>query len=133
VLSAMAHGADPDRTGVLDVLVDALATIETERAVLYSRLVLAALPEAARSYMEALMSTGTYEYQSEFTRRLEARGEARGKASGEAEAVLTVLETRGVEVPDDVRVRITQCSDLDQLTVWLRRAVTAASAHDLFG
>lgn len=125
MLSAMAHGADPDRTGVLDVLVDALATIQPERAVLYARFVLAALSEVARSHMEVLMSTETYEYQSEFIRRYEARGEAK--------AVLMVLETRGVEVPENVRARMTDCSDLDQLTVWLRRAVTVASIQDRFG
>jgi hypothetical protein len=43
-----------------------------------------------------------------------------------------VLEARGVEVPDDVRARITRCADLDQLDGWLRRAVTADSAQDLF-
>ncbi|MGK5556949.1 hypothetical protein ACSNOI_35605 [Actinomadura kijaniata] len=55
-----------------------------------------------------------------------------GKAEGEAESVLTVLEERGIEVPRDVRERITSCTGLDQLETWLRRAVTVRSAAELF-
>jgi len=35
----------------------------------YADLVLAALPAATRHHLGALMSTGTYEYQSDFARR----------------------------------------------------------------
>ncbi|WP_259402573.1 hypothetical protein [Microbispora sp. H10670] len=53
-------------------------------------------------------------------------------AKGEGDAILNVLEARGLEVPDDVRERIHQCQDLDQLRTWVRRAVTVTSAHELF-
>ena len=124
VLSALAHGADPGCRGVLDVLVEALAFAEKERAILYAELVLAALPQAAHGHLEALMKTETHAFQSGYARKL--------RAEGKAADVLTVLDARGVEVPDDVRTRITECSDLDQLDRWLRRAVTAGSAGDLF-
>jgi hypothetical protein len=52
VLSAMAHGGDPDRTDVLRALVSALAAVDQERATLYSNVVLAALPAAAHHYLE---------------------------------------------------------------------------------
>ncbi|MGI9004491.1 MAG: hypothetical protein ACR2GH_23045, partial [Pseudonocardia sp.] len=58
--------------------------------------------------------------------------EAAGKAEGEARAVLAVLDARGIDVPPDARARIAECSDLDQLDVWVRRAVTAETVHDLF-
>ena len=132
VLSALAHGAAPGCRGVLDVLVEALAFAEKERAILYAELVLAALPQAAHGHLEALMKTETHEFQSGYARKLRAQGKAEGKAEGKAADVLTVLDARGVEVPDDVRTRITECSDLDQLDRWLRRAVTASSAGDLF-
>lgn len=80
-----------------------------------------------------------YEFQSELLRNLsdqykaehQARGEALGEARGEAQAILTVLEERGVPVPDDIRDRIMACADTNQLATWLRRAVTAATADDV--
>ncbi len=131
VLAAMAHGAAHHH--VLDVLATALATVEPDRAVLYARLVLAALPEAARHHLEELMATGTFEYQSDFTRRLVQQGRVEGLAEAKAADVLTVLDARGIAVPDDLRARIEGCRDLDRLDAMLRRAVTASSAADLDG
>jgi len=140
VLSALAHGADPNRSTVLDALLSALTTVDSPRAELYCDLVLAALPEAAQRYLEELMATGTYEYQSDFARRYfsrgkaegEAAGKAEGKAEGKATAVLAVLHARGIDVPADIRTRIVECSDLDRLDTWVRRAATADTVHDLF-
>ena len=85
--------------------------------------------------------TTIYRFQSEFARRHFARGEAEGKArgeadgsmKGEAEAVLEILEARGITVAADVRMRITGCTDLDQLRTWIRRAATAEKIQDLDG
>jgi hypothetical protein len=88
----------------------------------------AALPAAARRTLEDMMTSRTYEYQSDFVRRYVFQG----RAEGEAVAVLTILETRGVPVPDDARSRITGCTDLDELNAWVRRAVTATTVDDLF-
>ncbi|MGI9003964.1 MAG: hypothetical protein ACR2GH_20330 [Pseudonocardia sp.] len=140
VLSAIAHGGDPDRSKVLDAVVAALATVDPDRGGLYCDLVLAVLPEAAQRYLEGLMATGTYEYRSDFARRYffegraegEAAGKEEGKAEGEARAVLAVLDARGIDVPPDTRTRIVECADLDQLDIWVRRAVTAETVHDLF-
>jgi hypothetical protein len=41
------------------------------------------------------------------------------------------LASRGIEVPDALREQITTCTDLDQLDIWIRRAATARTAHDL--
>ena len=70
-------------------------------------------------------------YHSELFQELEARGKAEGKAEGEASAVLTVLDARGVHVPEAIRDQILACTDLDQLDAWLRRAVTAATADEV--
>lgn len=61
-----------------------------------------------------------------------ARMEARGKARGCARAILTVLETRGVEAPHEVAERVRSCTDLEFLRGWLVRAVTVAKAEDIF-
>ncbi|GAA4246342.1 hypothetical protein GCM10022255_017190 [Dactylosporangium darangshiense] len=81
------------------------------------------------------MTTTSHRYTSDFARRYfsqgEAAGEARGQARGEAMAVLAILDTRGIDVPDAVRDEIAGCTDLDQLGVWIRQAVTAETVQDL--
>jgi hypothetical protein len=128
VLSAMAHSRHPDRDRVWQALLNALISVDQERSTLYSDIVLAALPAAARRELEALMATRTYEYQSEFVRR----NVAQGRAEGRAEDVLTVLDARGIEVPDADRIRINGCTDLKLLDIWIRRAAIADSITDLF-
>lgn len=128
VLSALAHGARPDRQPVFDALLAALDVVDHDHASLYADVVLTVLPTAARDYLEALMTATNYQYQSDFARRYFERG----RATGEARAVLAFLEARGIEVPADVRESITDCTDVDQLDVWVRRAATADKAHDLF-
>lgn len=79
------------------------------------------------------MTTTSHRYQSDFARRYFSEGEASGEARGEARAVLTILDARGVEIPDEVRDNITNCTDLDQLAAWIRRAATADKIQDLDG
>lgn len=55
-----------------------------------------------------------------------------GKAEGEARGILRVLEVRGIAVSDEVRRRITDCTDLDVLGDWLDRSGTVERAEDLF-
>lgn len=129
VLSAMAHGAE--RADVLDALIGALDTIDVQHAALYLELVLAALPRAAYQHLEALMSTDTHEYLSEWGQEILSQGKAEGKAEGEAQAVLAVLDARGVRVPESARSRIAECRDLDLLDRWIRQAVTVDSVDEL--
>jgi hypothetical protein len=70
------------------------------------------------------MATGIYEYQSDLVRK--------NVAQGTALAVLTVLETRGLAVPDLIRERILHCTDLAEAERLLRRAVNAPSAPAIF-
>lgn len=136
VLSAMAHGTHPDRDQILHALLSGLATVDHDHANLYTDVVLAALPQAARRHLEDLMAIGTYEYQSDFARRYygqgRAEGEASGRAEGEATALLAFLAAREIEVPGDAHDRIIGCTDLAQLETWIRRAATASSIEDLF-
>jgi hypothetical protein len=74
------------------------------------------------------MKTGDREYKSDFARGYYGQGEARG----EAKAVLAVLSTRGIDVPEEARVRIWESTDLALLESWVRRAVTVASVDELF-
>jgi len=60
-------------------------------------------------------------------RKREAAGEARGKA----EAILSVLESRGLAVSADQRQEILRCADLACLDRWPRRAALAASTAEV--
>ena len=51
---------------------------------------------------------------------------------GRVEDVLAVLDTRGVDVPEEARSRITDCDDPDVLRGWLRQAAVATSIDDVF-
>lgn len=136
VLSSVAHGGNPARRKVLAVLVDALAHVEEEQAVLYLELVYTALPAAAKRHLKGLvMSIHTERPRGEFAQALfaeaEAMGEARGAARGEARAVLQILHARCIEVSDPVRQRISECDDPERLDEWVRRAVTAERIEDV--
>jgi hypothetical protein len=144
MLSAIAHSDHPQRDQILKSLLAALDTDDHDRATRYTDLVLTALPAAARAHLEDLMTTGTYEYKSDFARRYyhqgqtegltegRAEGLTEGRAEGEVRALLAILNARGIPVPDDTRIRITGCTDLDQLETWIRRAATATTIQSLF-
>ncbi|MFI8307613.1 hypothetical protein ACIF80_30195 [Streptomyces sp. NPDC085927] len=55
-----------------------------------------------------------------------------GKAEGRAEDILRVLKVRGLAVSDTVRERVTACTDLDTLSVWFDRSLTATTAEGVF-
>ncbi|WP_146229012.1 hypothetical protein [Streptomyces sp. NWU339] len=54
-----------------------------------------------------------------------------GKAEGKVEDILRVLKVRGLTVSDSVHERITTCTDLDTLTAWFDRSLTATTAEDV--
>jgi hypothetical protein len=60
----------------------------------------------------------------------EARGKAEGEARGEAQALLAVLDARGLAMDDNTRATILACTDTTRLHRWIKRAVTAPTAAD---
>lgn len=62
----------------------------------------------------------THDYKSEFIRKYVHQG----RAEAEAKAVLGVLESRGIEIPEQARERINGCADLDLLDGWIHRVAT---------
>jgi hypothetical protein len=128
VLSAVTHGDHPEHDKIFHALLGGLQTLDDEHADLYADFVLASLPTAIRHHLEELMSTGTYEYQSDFARRYVAEGKVEGKVS----SLLEFLAARGIDVPESSRERITTCIDIAQLETWIRRAATIDTIQDLF-
>ncbi|MFJ2259835.1 hypothetical protein ACIOKD_16085 [Streptomyces sp. NPDC087844] len=59
-------------------------------------------------------------------------GKLEGQVDDRASMVLRVLEKRGIPVPEVTRERITSCTDLDILSLWFDRSLTATAAEDLF-
>jgi len=156
VLSALAHGQRDVETAVAVALAAVAATepLDEERRALYLDVVEAALSEAARKALEMLPEN--YVFQGPSYRkgieegRLKGRlegveqgrlegveqgrreGEREGRAQGEANALLTILQTRGLQLTEEQRQRIVSCNDIEQLDAWVRKAVTATSVEDLF-
>jgi len=137
VLSTMAHGKSTDRESIFKVFWAAMKALDPVHADLYADVVLARLPVATRKYLEVLMTSAPYKYESDFARRYYGQGKARGRSEGKAEAkaaaVLAVLDARGVGLPEDMRDQISRCTDVDQLDMWIRRAATATTSDELFG
>ncbi len=134
VLSAMAHGEDePDLAVRIAITADTVAaSLDPDRALLYSDLIRISLGEAARRAFEALMATGNYQYQSEFHKKHHALAKAEVTAEGKAEDVLAFLEARGINVSAEQKERIQACTDLELLHRWIRKAATITSADELF-
>jgi hypothetical protein len=60
------------------------------------------------------------------------RGREEGHLEGERQALLKVLEARGLGVEGAARRRLLACTDLAQLERWLGQAVTVQSVQELF-
>ena len=133
VLSVMAHGQEPHAEAIGRAALLATLKLEDERQLLYSDLVFAALSEAAKTALEELMASGNYEYQSDFAKKHQAAGRAEGRAEGEStgeckglvRALLTLLQTRGLDLSTEHRALITACADVAQLETWIRKAAAA--------
>jgi len=140
VLSVMAHGKGDVQTAVnIAQVASAAATgLAGDQQALYLDLIESALSEAARKAFEMLPET--YQFQgpsylrgrSEGEAEGEARGKAEGKAEGKAQAVLDVLEARGLSPTEQQRQRVLGCTDLEQLNTWVRKAVTLVDIEELF-
>ncbi len=109
----MAHGETEQGSTIAGALLPAIGGLEEERARFYLDLVLNSVNEATRRALEAMMVKG-YEYQSDFARKYYGQGKA--------EALLTVLRSRGIAVPDAARERILAERDTARLERWLERA-----------
>jgi predicted transposase YdaD len=127
-------------------VLEALAIVPADRRASYSRIVRAVVSETVREELEQLMKTVIKDpfidglIEEGLTRGIQQgieqgieQGLAEGRAAGEADAILRVLDARGLKVTAAQRERITGCTDLKQLQEWITRAVTAAKVADIFG
>jgi hypothetical protein len=66
-----------------------------------------------------------------FEEKGKTEGKAEGKAEGKREAVLAVLEARGLAMSEAQRAVVAACSDATVLAQWIVRAATASSAAEV--
>jgi hypothetical protein len=136
VLSGIAHGLNKAVRNAAFAAVAEVAARDTDLAALYAEVIVAELPKALRKTAEEELRARTIELATDFAKfhhaQGKAEGEAEGEAKGRAQAVLAVLAARRIEVGADLRAKIADCTDLDQLDQWLRRAATAESGAEVF-
>jgi hypothetical protein len=137
VLSVAMHGQAP---GVAQAFMSGLASMPPTQWSAYYESAHALCTVSVRRVLEDMMSTTASPVSSPFAREHFGRGKAEGLAegkaeglaAGEAEAILLVLHARGLEISPADQARIAACNDLDQLRIWVARAVTATAVSDLF-
>ncbi len=140
VMAVMAHGRGEVQTAVnlATLAAQAAQGLDADMQALYLDLIEAALGEAARKAFE--MIPETYKFQGPTYLRARAEGLAEGLVEGrteglvegEAKALLAVLEARGMAPTEDQTRRILACTDLAQLNIWVRKAVTLKDVEELF-
>ena len=144
LLAAVASARGPDAERLLPALPAAINALDVDHRAGYLSMLLEA--PALRKHLEELMVHPSFaaiklpspwqeilddvrdKAQAEGQARGQAEGKARGQAEGKADSVLSVLTSRGIEVPDEVRAKILACTDVAVLDRWLRRAVTLKTA-----
>jgi hypothetical protein len=132
-LSVAYHGAAP---AVCQAFTEGMRQLPPERASKYHEHAYNMSPLAVQRILEQLMTSDTWPVYTPFAKehfgRGKKEGRKEGRKEGEADAILLVLETRGLDVSDAERERITNCTDLKQLKKWITRAVAAEKTSDLF-
>lgn len=132
VLSVAAHADAPGAEHIALAALAASHDLDNDCAVVYADFILAVLGEAARKKLEELMQSGRYEFQSDIARKWVAEGEARGEARGEAKVLLQLLQLKGFTVPEEIRGRILNTTDCEQIETWVGRVLTARSLDEIF-
>ena len=139
VLSAVAHGGDPDIEKAAQIALAAemaLLGLDAERSTMYSDMLIGALSKAAREALHAMI-TSKYEYKTEFARRYYGQGltegEAKGRSEGRVELLLRQLALRFGALPQAAHARVHNVS-IEELDRIGERLLTARALNEaLYG
>lgn len=138
-LAAMTHGRHESTPAILKTLAQALGRADAETAEYFVEMLEIALEdtEARQIWRSEMKVNGSFfpgrgTLIEETFLEGKAEGKAEGRAEGRAQAILVVLERRGVPTLAATRDRITTCTDLDTLDRWLDRAFSVTGAEELF-
>jgi hypothetical protein len=97
------------------------------------RAILGVLSEPLLALLEKLSMDIDKIPETPMSRRVRLLFEKNGKAAGKREALLTVLEARGLTVTTRERARIMACKDAEVLDSWIAAGVTAESVPEVIG
>lgn len=129
VFFAITHSDDHDIAATLDALAEALRDTDADAAAVFAEFTEAGLgTTSARALWRNLMGTGLGHFRGFVAESFRDEG----RVEGRVEDILRILTVRGVSVPDEARQRVTACTDLAVLDVWLERAITASTADAVF-
>ncbi|MBZ9639246.1 hypothetical protein [Streptomyces sp. PSKA30] len=133
-LSAITHAKEPVVDGILKALSTALQDVPEAVADPIIEFTARGLTgnRHATQLWRNLMAVDLSFYKSWLSEEIRDEGRTEARVQTAAEDVLLVLEARGLDVPDEVRERITGCDDPGLLRQWLTRAVTVPSAEEIF-
>ncbi|MGW1002517.1 hypothetical protein [Streptomyces sp. NPDC002520] len=160
VLSAMTHGRGPQAAAILESLVAALRTIDSDSAAAFVQFVDSCLTDPqAKQIWRDLMTATQYFWRHQLAEQVREEGREEGLERGREEGlergreegleqglergleegrqrlremILRILESRGIPVADAVRERVSAGTDLGQLDFWAERALHVADAAELF-
>jgi hypothetical protein len=136
VFAASMGGIDMATEAGARMVLDAMASpgVSDADRLRMAAIILRLSDDAERQILEAMMKTS--EYEKTFVERIHdegiAEGQARGKAEGQANAVLRLLDARGVALSPEQRQQVTSSTDPAQLDLWFDRAITASTAAEVF-
>ncbi|MFH9860556.1 hypothetical protein [Streptomyces sp. NPDC017202] len=124
-LAAITHAADPVVDVILKALSTALRDVPEDIAdpiVEFTAQGLGNRP--AKHLWRNLVAVDLSFYTSYISEEI--------RAQSRAEDILVILEQRGLDVSEDVRGRVMDCTDPEVLRHWLTRAVTAPTTEEIF-
>lgn len=90
------------------------------------------IAERTAEVRDAVMTEGLAAGRTEGRAEGRAEGRVEGRREQQVNAVLAVLEARGLSCTDAIRARIETCTDGEALDQWLRRAAVAVTVDDVF-
>ncbi|MPY63114.1 RpnC/YadD family protein [Streptomyces spongiae] len=134
-VAAIVHSESANITAILDILARGMRSFDKATAKYWCEFLEVGLKDTpARETWKGLQKMVATYFPGHGTLFEETylEGKAEGKAEGEATLILRLLERRGIPVPEDVRERVLGCTDLDTLTLWFDRSLTAATVEELF-
>jgi len=151
ILSAVAHGNEPNGLGVVLAALGALGRLDQSHAAAYFQIVYNALREPARRALEALIMERQTEAKATFPpfaqqiferglregkldglREGKLDGLREGKLDGLRDALLRLLARAGITLSEDDRARIQACAETATLDQWVENVLGAKTAADVF-
>jgi len=132
MLSAFVNLEHPDHLELAKIAMEAWHGCNLGQTHIYWDAMVAELSRSDARRLEAMMDRDPNPARSEWGRRWWQGGHDEGALSTMRDALLEGLDVRGFDIDDDVRERIETCEDLDLLSRWHRRMITAETLEEVF-